>query len=273
MRILLYANSEEKARTLLPWVRLLSRHFMTSVTVQSSRRGTAGERAASDLFRRELSRTQSLKLDTVERDLDVPEEGIAREALKGEYNLVSLAPAGRRGVIRLFYGSMVGKVIRRVSTSVLIAREGAVPPRRILACVSGSRHSLTNVRAAAQLAVVIGCPVTITMVISQLPVTPEGRDLAARQEDFMASDHPLAAQLGAARDLLHNLGAQGTVLVREGLVVEGILATLEETGSDLLIVGTHRAEDYDPMYEDLTSELVQRAPVTTLVVGLRADLL
>ncbi len=273
MKILLYANSEEKARAVLPWVRLLSRHFMTSVTIQSTRRASPGEQAASELFRRELSGTKSVKVDSVVKDLDWPEEGIAQEALKGEYNLVILAPAGRRGVIRLFYGSMVGKVIRRVSTSVLVAREGPVPPRSILACVSGSRHSLTNVRAAAQLAVVFGCPVTIMMVISQLPVSFEGRDLAARQEDFLAIDHPRAIHLRAARDLLHNLGAEGSIMVREGMVVEEILAALDGHGYDLLVLGTHRAEDYDPMYEDLTSELVQRVTVPTLVVGLRADLL
>jgi nucleotide-binding universal stress UspA family protein len=273
VKILLYANTAEKARVILPWVRILSRHFITSVTVQTTRRATEGERAASELFRRELTDTETLKVGPVVKDLDLPEEGIAREVQKGDYNLVIMTPAGRRGVIRLFYGSMVGKVIRRVSTSVLIAREGIVPPRRILVCVSGSRHSLTNVRAAARLAVVLGCPVTIMMVISQLPVSFAGQDPGSREEGFLASDHQHAAHLRAALDLLHNLGAEGSVLVREGLVVDEILDELEGPEHDLLILGTHRAEDYDPMYEDLTAELVQRATVTTLVVGLRADLL
>lgn len=287
MNILLYANSPEKARLLLPWVAGLSRHFMTQVTAQTTREPSAGEAAAAEIFRGELADSDQLKVKSVRTQGDAPEEGIAQEALGGDYNLVILAPAGRRGFIRLFYGSMVAKVVRKVSTSVMVVREGAVPPRRILVCVSGSRHSLSNVRAAAQLAVMFGSTVSVLMVLSQLPVgftdqeaTGAGLDPrlkgdppGAWQERFLASDHPLAVHMRAAADLLRNLGAKGGVHVTEGLVVDEILNRLEAFDHDLLILGTHRAEDYDPMYEDLTSEMVQKSTRTTLVVGQRADLL
>ncbi len=272
MRILLYANSAEKARLLLPWVRSLSSHFMTEVAVQATREASAGELAAADIFRLELPAGETLRFQTVKHEGEWPEEGIAQESLRGDYNLVLLAPAGRKGFIRFFYGSMVAKVIRRVSTSVLVARSGVVPPRRILACVSGSRHSLANVRAAAQLGVVFGSQVTIMMVISQLPVQFGEGEERSRHEDFLKSDHPLAAHLRAAQDLLVNLGGRGGIRVCEGLVVDEILDELETSDHDLLVVGTHRAEDYDPMYEDITSELIQKSERSTLVVGLRADL-
>ena len=273
MRILLYANSPEKARLLLPWVQGLSKHFMTEVTVQATLEASQGEEAAAEIFRAELRPSETLKFQSVKHEGEWPEEAIAQEALKGDYNLVVLAPAGRRGFIRMFYGSMVAKVVRRVSASVLVARGGVVPPRRILACVSGSRHSLTNVRAAAQLGVVFGSTVTIMMVISQLPVQFSGQEDERKHSDFLHSDHPLAAHLRAAEDLLHNLGGKGGVRVCEGLVVDEILDELETFDHDLLVLGTHRAEDYDPMYEDLTTELIQKSSRTTLVVGLRADLL
>ena len=273
MNILLYANNPEKARLLLPWVHGLSGRFLTKVTVQATRKATPGEAAAVEIFREELGSAESLEFQAITTKGDWPEEGIAKEALEGDYNLVVLAPAGRRGFIRLFYGSMIAKVIRRVSTSVLVARGGAVPPKRILVCVSGSRHSLTTVRAAAQLGVVFGATVTIMMILSQLPVRFSGQELRDRREDFIKSDHPLAVHLRASVDLLHNLGAKGGVRVCEGLVVDGILDELDTGEHDLLILGTHRAEDHDPMYEDITSELVQKATQTTLVVGLRADLL
>jgi nucleotide-binding universal stress UspA family protein len=284
VNILLYANSPKKARLLLPWVQGLSRHFATQVTAQTTREPGPGERAAAGIFKDELEPSENLRLDATRTEGEAPEEGIARTALTGDYNLVILAPAGRRGFIRLFYGSMVAKVVRKVSTSVMVVRAGAVPPRRILVCVSGSRHSLTNVRAAAQLAVIFGGSVTIMMVLSQLPVQfsdeadqagsgKPGEGGAGWQEAFLKSDHSLAAHLRAARDLLHNLGARGGVRVVEGLVVDEILDELEAFDHDLLVLGTHRAEDYDPMYEDLTSEMVQKSTRTTLVVGLRADLL
>ena len=287
MNILLYANSAEKARLLLPWVTGLSGHFMTQVTAQTTREPSPGEAAAADVFRSELSGIEQLKIKSVRTHDDAPEEGIAQEVLGGDYNLVILAPAGRRGFIRLFYGSMVAKVVRKVSTSVLVVRGGFVPPRRILVCVSGSRHSLSNVRAAAQLAGMFGSTVSVLMVLSQLPVEFKkeggagagldprlrGEPAGAWQERFLASEHPLAVHMRAADDLLRNLGVKGGVRVTEGLVVDEILDELEAFDHDLLVLGTHRAEDYDPMYEDLTSEMVQKSPRTTLVVGQRADLL
>lgn len=288
MNILLYANSPEKARLLLPWVQGLSRHFAALVTVQTTREPAPGELAAAEIFREELEPSENLRLEATRTEEEAPEEGIAETALKGDYNLAILAPAGRRGFIRLFYGSMIAKVVRRVSTSVMVVRAGVVPPRRILVCVSGSRHSLTNVRAAAQLAVIFGSTVTIMMVLSQLPVgfTQEadegagtdggakpGADQPGWQERFLKSDHSLAVHLRAAGDLLRNLGAKGGVRVVEGLVIDEILDELEAFDHDLLVLGTHRAEDYDPMYEDLTSEMVQKSSRTTLIVGLRADLL
>lgn len=273
MRILAYANGPDKARLLLPWLQALSGHFLTEVTVQTTREPSTGEQAAVQIFREEITGTEKLVLRAVSTDGDWPEEAIAQEALKGDYNLVVLAPAGRRGFIRLFYGSMVAKVIRRVSTSVLVVRDGMVPPRRILVCVSGSRHSLTNVRAAAQLAVPFGASVTIMMVQSELPLEFSGADSPAGREDFLRSDHPLAVHLRAGLDLLHNLGAKGSVRIATGLVVDGILEEMEAFDHDLMVLGTHRAEDYDPMYEDLTSELVLQSSRSALVVGVRADLL
>ena len=37
MKILLYANSQKKARLLLPWVQGLSRYFASQVTAQTTR--------------------------------------------------------------------------------------------------------------------------------------------------------------------------------------------------------------------------------------------
>jgi len=273
VNILLYANSTAKARLLLPWVQSLSRLFLAEVTVQTTRDPSAGERAAVEIFRAELPSVGEVTLSGVRSGGALPEEAIAAEALQGEYSLAILAPAGRRGIIRLFYGSMVGKVIRKVSTSVLIVRGGVVPPRRILTCVSGSRHSLTNVRAAARLGVAFGAPVTIYMVLSQLPVEFTRDGQAGSREEFLRSEHPLAVHLRTAEGLLHNLGATGGVKLGDGLVIDGILEELESSDHDLLVLGTHRAQDYDPIFEDLTSELVQRTTRTALVVGLRADLL
>jgi nucleotide-binding universal stress UspA family protein len=204
-----------------------------------------------------------------------PEEAIAARTLEGDFHLVILAPAGRRGFIRLFYGSMVAHVVRRVSTSVLVVRPlSTVPPRRILVGVSGSRHSLTNVTVASQLAGFFGAELTLLTVLSQLTLdSKEAQPFESGPEAFLASDHPLAAQLRVGSEISQKMGAPAKVRVRQGLIGDQALEEIREFGHDLLVVGTHRADDFDTVYEDITDELVRMSPVSTLVVGLRAGLL
>jgi nucleotide-binding universal stress UspA family protein len=204
-----------------------------------------------------------------------PEEVIAAEARERDYGLVVLAPAGRHGFIRLFYGSMVAHVVQRVSTSVLVVRgERAVPPARVLACVSGARHSLTTVSVAAQAAGLFGSELTLLTVLSQVGITMKGaqpwdRDAAS----FIECDDPLARHLKIAAEMAGRVGPRPSIKVREGLVGEEILKEIRDGGHDLLVAGTHWAQDCDTVYEDLTSDLVRTSPISTLVVGLRAGLL
>lgn len=278
MKVLLYANSPEKADRVLAWERALAGAFPIEPVVHLPAEPEPAERAAADRLSAELAAGGSADPGTTGQPSPpaarTVEESIAAEAARGDYPLVVLAPAGRKGVVRLLFGSMVGQVVRRVKSSVLVVRGGAVPPRRLLVCVSGSRHSLTNVRMAARLAAAFEARVTLLMVISQLPVQFAGRQDAGLTRDFLQSDHPLAAHMRAADELLRRMGAgeRSAIHVREGLVVEEILDEVESAGHDVVLIGTHQAEDYDPMYEDLTSELISRLSRTALVVGLRADL-
>lgn len=272
MKILLYANTSQKARDVASWARRLVSVLAGEVVIHLPAEPDAGERAAIEILQAELVASGgALPPAMVQAEAGSTEEGIAAEVARGDYPLVLLAPAGRRGVVRLIHGSLIGQVVRRVRSSVLIVRDGGVPPRSILACLSGSRHSLTNVRAAALLSAAFNANVTLLMVISQLPVEFTGRQDSSMTHDFLKSDHPLAVHMRTANELLLKMGGRGSVRVREGLVIEEILDEMETSGHDLLMIGTHRAEDYDPMYEDLTSELVTRVERSTLVVGPRAE--
>lgn len=271
MKILLYANSIEKSRLLLPWVRGMSERFETHLTVHTMQHATAEELEATEALLENLPGAAPLAPEQAPVEASDPETALVREVERWDHDLLVLTPAGRGRLQKLVRGSMVCKVVKRVRASVMIVREGTVPPRSIVVCVSGSRHSLTNVRMAARLGVAFGARVTIMMVLSQVPVEFHGEETSMRHEDFLGSDHPLASHLRAARDLLRSLGAEGGVRVVEGMVVQEILEEMRVFDHDLLVLGTHRAEDYDPIYEDLTSELIRSSLRTTLVVGVRAD--
>lgn len=259
MKVVLYANTLDKARTLGPWLRLLGEAVEVEAVVPVEHGALPAVEEAARWLAAETAR---IPRATARRagagGMEAPEEAIARASDQTGAELVLTAPAGRRGLTRFIHGSMVVKVAGTVAASVLVVRRGAVPPRRMVVAVSGSARGLVHVRLAAGLARRWGAHLTILMVLSQVRLTEPG------EED---DGGPLAAHLRSAEDLMRGIGAEGAVRVRHGLVVEEILEEMEEGCHDLIVLGTHRSGVNDPMYEDLTSELLGRLRTSVLVVG------
>ncbi len=275
LRILAYANQPEKARQVMAWVRALGRGRPLEVIVQRMERGSPAEAEAARILGAELGAAGHAHTVRMSGKPGSPEEIIAAEARESEYGLIVLAPAGRHGFIKLFYGSMVAHVVQRVSTSILVVRgEAKMPPARVLVCVSGARHSLTTVSVAAQAAGILGAQLTLLTVLSQVGIGMKGGEPWDRDPGtFLEGDDPLARHMKIAAEVAGRIGPRPEARIREGLVGEEILREIREGGHDLLVVGTHWAQDCDTVYEDLTSDLVQTSPITTMVVGLRAGLL
>jgi nucleotide-binding universal stress UspA family protein len=118
-----------------------------------------------------------------------------------------------------------------------------------------------------------GARLHIFLVLSQVSIDMKGADTwAVDTERFTESDHPLASHLRVARKAAEEIGVTPTLGVRSGMISDEILKEVRRGGHDLLVLGTHRAEDFDTAYEDITDEVLQASKVTTLVVGLRASL-
>jgi nucleotide-binding universal stress UspA family protein len=272
---LIYANSPRRARRVLSWTRALGDRFPLEMTVQRVEGGDPAKEEAARLLEAGLAELPNVVSVSVSSRRGAPEEIIAAEVREKDYDLVTLSPAGRQGFNRLFHGSMIAHVVQRVSTTVLAVRDGErIPPRRVLACVSGSRHSLTTVTLAAQIAGIFDAELTLLLVLSQLGIGVAGG--AAWEADpgsFMESGEPLAGHLRVAAQVAAHAGTTPAIRVRQGLVNEEILREIRGGGHDLLVIGTHRAEGFDTVYEDLTDELVRKSPISTMIVGMRAGLL
>ena len=275
MKNLVYANSPGRARDVVAWVRAFGTRLPLEVTILRVEGGDAGTLEAARILEGGISGLPGVVSMSVRSREGAPEETIAAEVREGLHDLVTVAPAGRHGLGKLLHGSMVAHVVQRVSASVLVVRDGErVPPRRLVACVSGSRHSLTTVTLAAQLAGLFGAELTLLSVLSQLGIgLGGGKTWDQDPASFLATDDPQARQLRVAAQVASRAGPAPELKVRQGLVSTEIVRQIREGGHDLLVLGTHRAEDFDTVYEDVTDELVQTSEVSTFVVGMRAGLL
>jgi nucleotide-binding universal stress UspA family protein len=187
------------------------------------------------------------------------ERAVVAEAADRPYALLIVPPAGRNAIQRMLKGSRVATVVRTVPAPVLVARRP--PPRlqRILAAVSGDRATGV-VAAASELGA--GLPaarVDYLYVNSEvtLPYAPEETPAAGvgRPDD-----------LAAVRALLSARGLAGSLIVREGLVVDEVLEAFESGAYELLVLGAGSGERVPFGSEDLTERILLACSGSTLVV-------
>jgi nucleotide-binding universal stress UspA family protein len=217
-------------------------------------------KASPDLLERaaaRLSGAQSVR--TVIRP-GPPRRAVVLEAQERSYDVVVVPPAGRNAVQRLLKGSRVATVVRSVRAPVLVARRPPSRLDRILAAVSGGAATEAVVAASAELATGTNGHVDYLHVASEVALP------------FAPHEPPGPSVLGPPPDALHSAqaalaraGGTGSLVVREGIVVDEVLDAFEAGAYDLLVVGASEAER-GLGREDVTQRIVLGCPGSTLVV-------
>lgn len=191
-----------------------------------------------------------------------------------DYDLVVVGMRERPGLLRLLLGSRVGRLVHRAPATIWIVRGGPRPVRRIVLGVAGGPQTLHDAELAAVVATVFGATVDLVHILSQLPLLFIAPDelAAAVTEDALAKVDPGLRAVRQAYGVLRNHGVAGRIVLRNGVVLEELLATCvgnaQQAPADLLIIGAHHvgpanAPDY---LEDLAEQITQAAPLSTLVV-------
>lgn len=269
MRILLYVDGSHNSQWALQVALVVSRHFETELTLLVAEGGKGADHEWLTRAREQLLTA------TVGALRDVTQPGSAEEAILAEsaaqtYDLILLAPAGRRGLSRLLHGSRVAQVVRQSNTSVLVARAPLTDIRRMMVSVGGTRQSLEMVEVAAQWAQALGARATILHVVSQLPLFFQGLTAGEGHhttDELLAIEPESREVLQEAVSILQQADAFDRLLLREGLLEERVLAALETESIDLLVLGANAASGVNRLLlDDLCDRLVQKSPITTLVV-------
>jgi nucleotide-binding universal stress UspA family protein len=183
------------------------------------------------------------------------EAAIGAAVAAGRFDLIVVPPAGRNALERMLKGSRVAKVVRSVETSVLVARRPPERLERILAAVSGGAGTRRVALAALQLEALTGARAAFLHVASEvtLPYEPEAGVAAGGHPPDPARD---------AREILRALGRD--LEVREGLVVQELLAEVEHGAYDMLVVGAP-SESGGWAREDVAERLLLGCPTSVLI--------
>ena len=229
--------------------------------------GGSAAGAAPELVERRAARAHEEADAAVERAADgaraagVPvettvTEGRVRAALDerlaaGDVDLVAVGTHGRTGLDRYLLGSVAAHLVRTSSVPVLVAHgeEPSLPTyETVVVPTDGSRHAA---RAAALAAEVAGAD--------------DGVVHALHAADGRPSD-PVADVLARAEAA----GVDGVEAIRDGAPIRVIEDYVDETGADLVVMGTHGRTGLDRRLVGSVTERAVRvldAPVLSVYAG------
>ncbi len=141
--------------------------------------------------------------------------------------------------------------------------------KHIVVPVDGSETAMQAVAKAAELAKAFDSKITLVSVVDNYPFTGLGGDYVFGQAEY------LNAAKGNAQGALERAQAAltGYSLVCEQSVVEdhvihdGILNTVQSTGADLIVMGSHGRHGIEKLLlGSVTLRVLGRSPVPVLVV-------
>jgi nucleotide-binding universal stress UspA family protein len=141
--------------------------------------------------------------------------------------------------------------------------------KHILVPVDGSPTSMLAVSKAADLARAFGSQVTALYVIDPYPFTGVGADFAYGQSQYLSAATAEAnSALDAVKATMQAAGVSVEAVLGEGHAVhEGIVRALENTGADLIVMGSHGRRGLERlMLGSVTQRVLGVAHVPVLVV-------
>lgn len=191
----------------------------------------------------------------------VPGIEISRMARLREADLIVLGRRARAPDRRLLLGETADAVVRRSDVPVLFVPMRVTNFRRVLVALDGTDRALSVLEVAMAMATRVGA------AFGALMVEP---DLSDEQQSGLGSPMPRARTARLA-ELLRRVpgGDRQALAIRRGNPVEEILAQVQETDTDLLVIGYRRGGPPKIIAPtDIARNLLYAAPSAVLTVPL-----
>ncbi|MEZ3142853.1 universal stress protein [Halobaculum sp. MBLA0143] len=211
----------------------------------------------------------TVEATTVVRQGD-PAETILEYADAAHADLIVMGTHGRTGVDRVVSGSVTEHVTRLSEVPVFTARGSETPAPttydRLLLPTDGSDCAEVAVAAAIDLARALDASVDVVSVVDVNTVAAQSELTNAR---LVVDELEHQAQAGVERvaDRLAQAGVGGETAVVQGTPATGIADYADDSGADLIVMGTHGRSGLGRFLLGSTTErLIRHAPVPVLSV-------
>jgi len=196
------------------------------------------------------------------------EDVIPKKAREKEY-LTVLSPLGRPPLRRLLLGRSFRQLMADVTGPILYVTSACIPPSRVIICLGGLSYAMSAENLGLQIASRVKVPVTLLHVVPPIDLDyPEARAVRDNWDHLLDTQTLLGHTLRQALDMARQAGVEATLKVRQGNVVEEILAELREAEYGLVCMGSlYSAHGIRQLYApNVTAEVAEVAGCPVLTV-------
>jgi nucleotide-binding universal stress UspA family protein len=270
MKILMCSDGSERARRALACAAIIAEATKAEITILgiSETRQQQGELLDVLAREREVLQRPDLNLQIATKFGD-PVEEIIRRTQETPYDLVVIG-AELKGAEGFFLPSAKAySITESIAPPVLVVPVARAALQRILICTGGGTYIANAVNFTSQLAKDLSAEVTLLTVTSQ-PAAMHGTIFRRQQnvDALLSSDSALARNLRSQKQIIQRIGVPVVVRVRHGIVIDEILAEIEEHDYDLVVAGSWPAHDTWRSYVigNITRQIVNLTDRPVLVV-------
>jgi len=165
----------------------------------------------------------------------IPQVEIPRFAEGKKAGLIILGRKPRSRTTRLILGDTTDAVVRRSRIPCLMVPAGLTSMRRVLVALDGTDRGLTALWAGAELAARAHLDFSVVTVDPARPgeaavVSARSERLASKVDEYLRNGGGAGVRGATATSAVH---------IRQGDVVQEVMAEVEEVGADILITGFH----------------------------------
>lgn len=191
------------------------------------------------IFRQAVSLFQEKNLEYhLEIHEGLAEEVIPRKAEERDF-LTIITPFGRPPLRRLVLGRSFHQLMADIAGPILYVPSACIPPTHIIICLGGLGYGIAAENLGLEIAARIKTPVTLLHVVPPIEIDyPESRTVRDNWDHLVDTDTLLGRTLRSALDAAQKMDLKANLKLRQGIVIEEILAELKQGDYDLVCMGS-----------------------------------